>query len=316
MKSNDRFLKAAAVAVVSLVVCVWIPGCVDNGTGDETGDGTAGGGNYGEGLAGEWMVYSAIYPPYGEIHYASEEPDKKAFLVFKPTGEFAEVIFNKKGNVWIESGYTTRWRSDGTAIFILDGNWEESEYRIDGNKLIVGSCRYSNYDEREYCYEITATRSNIADVRRSLGAVYTTDPNLYGTWELQGGDYGYLSFGSERFYSNLYANDGYWYTNGNKLYLIGEQCDWDENTHEERCETTGNNVTLTYSVSGSGDNRTLRINNSNTWRIRVYDDDYHSSTAKSRPDKKILERGTGSDFFSALRREQSTQQERERVTAH
>jgi uncharacterized repeat protein (TIGR02543 family) len=244
-------------------------------------------------LVGDWLLYSETYD--GGTRYASEEaPNEKIVLSFRSSGEAVAVDFRKAGNIWIEGGEeTVRWRTDGSAIFISENGEREElwvQYRIQGNNLITSDC-YNYIDDGERCKEVTYVRTPLTGVRNSLGTVRTTDPKLYGDWVLQGQGndvYERIDFYRSAYYYGasryIEVSSGYWYTIGNNLYLIGEECEWDDGYHE-RCEITAP-VSLSYAVSGSGDSRVLLINNRDAWVIEP--DNYYGPPAKSRQSKGVF----------------------------
>lgn len=145
----------------------------------------------------------------------------------------------------------------------------------------------------EGCVTAKIKKINLADFKRNLGTVYTTDSKLYGEWSLQGDDYDYLEFDAGSFYGDRYIDVGYgyWYTSGDKLYFVGEECDWDDDTDEYECQLT-ETVATTYKVTGSGDSRVLEIDD-DTWRIFNDDDwgDWDYSPAKAKQSKKPAPNG-------------------------
>jgi hypothetical protein len=269
-----RFLnrQAGLMLLAAAFLALVLMGCVDGG-GNNLG-GQDGNGDGADGLVGDWMLD-------GEREYGKEGVIQVISL--ESSGEFGQTVFERVGNFWIESNMIDeravfRYNAVGSKLIVTmsgrDGNvWEQDvvQYKISGNNLIITSC-YGGDEDRQ-CSEITYTRVSISDVRRSLGTVYAQNPALHGSWVLQGGDdndyilcvesMGMWYFGGEG--RGNYIDDeheshaGYWYTVGDRLILV------DENDPDYTVE-------LTYSVTGAGDDRTLRIGG-DTWRIRGDSDD-------------------------------------------
>jgi hypothetical protein len=262
-----------AAAFLALVLM----GCVDGG-GDNPG-GQDGNGDGAGGLVGDWMFTSAIRD--GEVEYGEESVIQ--VVSFESSGGWGSTMFVRTGNFWIEGsmkdgaeyyGFVLRYNAVGSKLIttLSDGdgdvrNQDVAQYKISGNNLIITSC-YGG-DGEKHCSETTLTRVSISDVRRSLGTVYTKNPALYGMWVLQGGGNESIYFSIPEPESFLRGEgrgryidtDGsvYWCTDGDRLILV------DPSDYENKAE-------LTYSVTGSGNDRTLRIGG-DTWRISDDSDD-------------------------------------------
>jgi len=265
-------------------------------------------------LVGDWKGYSMKNLSTGEIKISDDEKDGIGVLTVQQSGTAMFTQFSKVENVWIESsddGGLGLVSMDGSYLYVMTGKLDIEELKIqyrfsaNGNEFVLVNtgrdCDYEYNSETgeeistctEYDIEATYKKVNFAAVRSGLGTVYSTDPAIYGYWELQGSyddDYGrpYIGFHQGNFDGNnlqRYFPDiedsyvtGYWYKNGNKLYLIAEVCHWDWETGErEECTTT--KVELTYSLTGSGSGKTLKIN-ADTWKFE--DDDYYYSQSKSK----------------------------------
>jgi hypothetical protein len=260
-------LAAAFLAMVLM-------GCVDGGGNNPGGqDGNGGGAG---GLVGDWMVTSIVSD--GEV---VDEEDDIQILSLESSGGYEWTAFERVGNFWIEGGIkdgdeyyygcVLRYNAVGSTLIMTmsdrDGNVGEQDvvqYEISGNKLITKECHGG--DEGRWCFEITFTRVSISDVRGSLGTVYTPNPALHGEWVLQGGGNESIDFYKDDIMSYFWgdgryidARRAYWYTDGDRLILVDE-------------DNYGNKAELTYSVTGSGNDRTLRIGG-DTWRIRGDSDD-------------------------------------------
>jgi hypothetical protein len=136
---------------------------------------------------------------------------------------------------------------------------EDVQYRVSGNYFtLIG-----------HGYETTYKRVNIAEFKRSLdGPVYTNDPKLSSyAWYSQDNENEFIEFvgtAGTRVYGNglyRYADDDgnmRYYTNGSKLVLVREDCDWGDNGggHCTSFET----FELTYKITGSGSDMQLSIN--------------------------------------------------------
>jgi hypothetical protein len=289
MIGKGKVLKAMAAAV-SLVLGVVMLGC--NG-----GDGDAG-------LAGDWRVVSQTHADGSHIVTDKTPDDRRLIFSFKSSGEAMLTIFQNVGNFWLErEEEKASYQNNGSEIYFISKHLVEGDtikadtvtyqYKIDGDRLTLTGCYYSDYDKKNYCDEVACTKTNLADVKKSLGAIYTLDLSISGAWtmKVQQEDGSlraeYLRLDSSGyFYGGSYYIDaedsyGYWCTNGIKLILVDD----DDYTIQKE---------LNYSVSGSGKGRTLKIDGK-TWTL---DDDYLYSQAKSRRDKNVVENGKGA--FSPL----------------
>jgi len=256
-------------------------------------------------VVGDWLMYSVLMYSlddlgYGESYYKSstEWDEEKIVVTFKASGDGVWTTFTKIEDFWVGSSDNGQWRVEGSTLYTSDGGDDEEtimQYRISGNKLIVTRCEVDSDEERSFCMEYTTGKVNLADIRNDLGTVYVLDPALYGVWILQGGgeniffyDYGYgygyfEGVGSKR-YIDAELDDGYWFTNDNKLILI------DDEDHTK-------NIELTYSVTGYGDDRTLTIDG-DIWKID--EEDYSYSSAKSRQGKNPTPKGKSKKAFAPL----------------
>jgi len=277
--------------MLTAVVAVGLSGCGDGG-GNPSGGDDKGGDNSGGGLVGDWMEYFRRYD--GEI------TNYDMILSFRASGEVEEIGFIKIGNFWVETSkgdgtYSVR----GSMIYIKSPRREEDEvlqYRVSGNYLTLTEC--------SDCSGLTLKRVNISEVRKNLGTVYTNDPKLSASadydaliWYSQDNEDERIRFGRYWVDGNgLYRyadNDGYemnYYTNGDKLVLVDEDCSWDDN--DERHCTVLETVELIYKITGSGRNMQLSING-DIWLSAEYDDYYNSSHRK-----RSVVGNVGKTFFS------------------
>jgi len=294
-------LMSAAVLAVGLVGC--------------QGDDEGGGGD----LVGDWTPYSSSYD--GEIRYANEDAYykyQKQILSFRASGKFEFIWFIKIGNVWVEmppswpGGAPGTYRISGSMIYVKYPYEEEGEgvqYRVSGNYLTI--IEYDHEIDEDgvtvntHCYEQTFKRVNLAEFRRSLGTVYTNDPKLsYSAsykvlvWYLQDDESEFIGFDRTFIHGgSRYTGDDYthYYTNGNKLVLVNEDCEWDDD-EELHCTVLGT-YQLTYKITGSGRDMQLSING-DIWLPMEYDDyfndDYYNRYSYKRP----VRRNTGKSFFA------------------
>ena len=219
--------------------------------------------------AGDWLFISRKDLITGQIFDASSYPNEKMLWTLNSSGKFVVTWFNKYDNFWIEVLGNYQWRTTGSTLYSTDsdGEWnDEYLYSVSGNNLTVSYC------DEDGCFEETFTTANITSVRNSLGTIYARSTALYGYWE-SAGDYGKIYFGSNGFF---YYDDGeyeytwLWCTNGNQLILADY----------ERVEET---IFLPYSITGSGNNRTLSFNDE-TWTYQG-PDYYYSPAKKSKSGK-------------------------------
>jgi len=269
MRFFDRqgrvLLLTAVLAVVGMLGC-------------SPKDDDEGGSSGGDGIVGDWMAYSQSEG--GETHYR-EDNYSKGIVSFRASGEVELIAFRKIGNVWVEErdvGDARTYRVSGSMIYFKylgEKEDEGTQYRVSGNYFTVKSCYEDEKDDGSVytrCYEATYKRVNIAEVRRSLGTVYTNDPKLSTSaeyrdliWYSQDNENESIDFRSTLVDGNglhRYADyDGGslgYYTNGNKLVLVNEPCSWEDND-EYHCTVLGT-FELTYKITGSGRNMQLSIN--------------------------------------------------------
>jgi hypothetical protein len=283
-KFVKAIVKTISITAAAGALAVMAGGC--HWEYDPTGEWNSGGGE----LVGDWIIMYERHSD-GEIEYPTA--NGKTIYSFKSSGKFFYGGFGKVGDVWIALELWTwvdEWYTIGQKLYLCSHDYgyiDVKQYTISGNTLTLNSCYYDDWNGKiaDYCYEAKFTKVNIADVRKSLGTVYTADSKLQGEWRLQGDNHEHIYFymlsygnydGDIRY---INAKSGYHYTIGNKLYLIGEECEWYDDDNYQ-CKIT-ETVELTYSITGTGDNRTLKINN-DTWIFVPYDDDdYYYSQAKS-----------------------------------
>ncbi|MDR2692764.1 MAG: lipocalin family protein [Chitinispirillales bacterium] len=251
-------------------------------------------------LVGDWKMYSIS--TNGETRDTGYYPYERTLVSFKSSGEFAVTEFYKVGNVWVEYPAVERgtWRVRNDTLYYSDPNGEgerNERYTVTGNRLVmkqhqireicediddIYSIVQRQCSQHDYYYEYTFIMVvNTADFKSGLGGtIYPYNPVLRGEWILQNGNsecddpwcyeriyFGSTSFsetGAYRYITNDNNGDGRYYTNGGSLYLVIENCYWDDQ-YIKHC-TTKRPVVLPYSVSGSGNNRTLTING-DIWRV-------------------------------------------------
>jgi len=268
-------LTAAAMFAVGLAGC----------QGDE------GGGD----LVGDWTPYSSSYG--GETHYVDDDEYSTMILSFSASGKLEPMEFEKIGNVWVEASMGVgTYRVSGSKLYIKSPSGSESEsvqYRVSGNYLTIIP---------GYGYEVTYKRINLAEFRRSLGTVYTNDPKLSSSasyddliWYSQDDENEHIEFYGTNVHGNglyRYADDDdmSYYTNGNKLVLVSEDCDWDYDYDERHCTVSGT-YQLTYKITGGGRDMQLSING-DIW-LPAESNDYWGYSYK-RP----IRTDTGKGFFA------------------
>jgi hypothetical protein len=282
MISKSAILKAAAA--VSLVLGGVMLGCND-GEGDAS-------------LVGDWrnVSHALIDGSHTDI---DKIPDNSCLIFsFKSSGEIVVSQFYNMGNFWLERGAeSVPYGDNGSEVYIITRYHGEGDtirtdtityqYKIDGNQLTLTRCYYDDYEKKDYCAEFAFTKVNFADVKKSFGAVYARDLSISGNWTMKvpqedGFRAEYLRLDSSgifyggEYYIDAEYSDGYWCTNGIKLILVDD----DDYTIQKE---------LNYSVSGSGKDRTLKIDGK-TWTL---DNDYLYSQAKSRRDKNVVKNGKG-----------------------
>ncbi|GBU20770.1 hypothetical protein R80B4_00655 [Fibrobacteres bacterium R8-0-B4] len=307
MLKKGGFLKAMlTAAAIALVAGGAMTGCSQK---DDEG--------WGGDIVGDWMPYSSISSydgvPDGGTRYYNNSQDEKMIVSFRSSGEASQWGFQKVGNVWVEipfeAGDVVRWRVEGQTIYISkSGDKEDAwgNYTMSGDNLVVTGCYYDNEDGIRiyHCTERTYTRANVNSIRSSLGTIYINNPDIRGDWTLQGGgdEYGYHIYfggtycggsGVSRYINADNYYDLVYYTNGDNLYLVVKNCDYDD--YDDRHCTTEPPVVLPYRITGSGDYRTLTIRN-DIWTFRP--DDYDYSPAKSRQNKRLSGQNVANNIFS------------------
>jgi len=287
------------------VVAVGLYGC--------GGGNPSGGDDNGVGIVGDWMAYSWS-DEGGETRYDGDNKYRE-ILSFRASGECERIEFKKIGNVWAEgSEIVCTYRVRGSMIYFKypDGGEDEgAQYRVSGDYFTIKLCY--EYGEGD-CHEQTYKRVNIAEVRRSLGTVYTNDPKLYTStayndlsWYSQDSENEQIEFsgvwvygdGLDR-YIDYYSSDqiGY-YTTGNKLILVSENCDdrdWDDDYYHLVHCSVSEKVELTYKITGSGRNMQLSING-DIW-LSAEGRDYDYSPSPSRQTKRQTVYNSGKSIFS------------------
>jgi hypothetical protein len=329
VRSNGRFLKAVkavSAAAVTLVLGGVLPGCTSPNDGY--------GAEYGEDIVGDWTRYSRVTSsdgvPDGNIRYYNDlNSDEKRFMSFRPSGEAAQWGFEKVGNVWVEmpfdGGAVVRWRVEDQIIYISEPRHEDEEaygtYIISGNRLAVTRCHYEenieengNVRQVHYCSEETFTRVDVNNIRAGLGTVYVNDSRIYKSatsndllWYSPSDEDEYIDFDAVRVYGpglDRYMdehNSVAYYTNGNKIYLVSQDCTWDEDYDVSQC-TASAPVVLNYDIIGSGNRARLSINGDTWWPADYHDymDSHRNSysPAKSRQNKRLSALNTGGGIFS------------------
>jgi hypothetical protein len=257
-------------------------------------------------VVGEWLFYSITYFESGETLYlADKNPNSKQVVSFEPSGSVVSTYFTKVEGLgfWIDMAEANGgWRvEDSTFYSIEDGTESGMPFSVSGDEFTYKRCGV-DYEEYHYCAVMTLKKVDLAEFKNSLGTVYTADPALNGDWMLPAEeDYG--SGANLNFYSGEVSGDGlelyigegiyngYYYTNDSTLYLIGKDCDWDEDTGEEHCTVT-DPVTKTYGVIESDGDKTLKIDGDD-WK--VHEGDYSSD--KSRRNKSLVSRGKDKGVF-------------------
>jgi len=237
---------------------------IEIGTGDGDGDGDGG-----ADLVGEWLV--------SEDNSMSSQ-DMMVFLIFKSSGELCIGGFQSiADNIWLEvedddcmgyrvSGSTISIEMDGIGMFVPMGN-----YSISGNTLTVSPSAIMCDINDEPCEPISAVRSSRAEVKATLGTVYSQDPALYYdpnmndlAWRLSTDPSETLDFDAVYFYDGYYYLDEYidynekmWYTDGTRVFLLWMDggYDWENDTYLPY--TIVKNVELDYAVTTSGGQKTL-----------------------------------------------------------
>jgi uncharacterized repeat protein (TIGR02543 family) len=251
-------------------------------------------------LVGDWRFVFAK----GDTTRYGRGYDNFDVMSLKSSADLALAFYGRApGDVWIEEnlGVVGRWIADGSTLYatLPDGSVSDIPYSVSGDTLTLtdGLCHEEyNGDRGEYemyCFDAIYIRTSLAEVRKSLGTVYTADTALQGEWVLQGGDNETMYFRSPSFYGGSrygvgddYDYRNYWHTSGSKLYLVFVDCYGDDlyvdGYLDDRKCTIKETKTFNYSVTGSGDNRTLKING-DTWKINIRE---YNAPAKSRQGKR------------------------------
>jgi hypothetical protein len=299
VRSRSGIIKAVSTAAVAAVAGWLTLGCAVE-----------------EDISGDWMMYSQSSD--GNIYYYSDDdiPDRREIMSFKPSGEASAWGFRKVGEFWVEnpfgSGEIVKWRTEGGSIYIDTGDYHEREwatYTISGDWLTTTRCYDSSQNGRR-CIETEFTKVDVDSIRESLGTVYTNEAKLYKSaayddliWYSQGENRGYIDFSSYQVWgSGLYSyiddrrGGIYYYTDGGKLFLVNQLCDWDDN-NVRYCKVL-ETVDLKYSIIGSGRNAKLNIED-DVWLPAEYGE-YNQGPAKPKLGKRQSGRNNGDNFFISL----------------
>lgn len=205
------------------------------------------------GLAGDWRTV-----------YVNDDGMGIEITSLSLSGGVTYGGFLKAGDVWIESWDSIgTWRTSNDTLYeeLNDGGIDTSLYAISGDKVTISFC------ERGICGRKTAVaeRTDIADVRSKLNAVYGQNSALFKStafadlmWYLESGEDGedefidfdmmYFWYG-ERYFGDDTYHDQVWYVNDSDLYLIG-------------MDSTGEvhkTVNLRYGIAGDGIDAKLSI---------------------------------------------------------
>jgi hypothetical protein len=292
MLIKDVFLKILKAAAFAPAVCVLLSGCGGGQSGGAASGYPTGPSLDGD-LVGDWLVY--------------EGGNKIRYISLKSSGELSAGVFqkvsSKGGNFWVEGLYegSARWGAarELGEFYVTSAVWSDtSRYEFSGN-FNTTAC-YDNSDRGLICKTSELTRTNLADLKSTLGKVYdNNDRSLYMStthsdlmWYLQGNTSEYIDFdavyfnkGGERAGN---TRDGVWYTTGDsRLFLLDVA--YDCGSDEDDCGVTvQNTVELGYSVtSNGGAPARLTLSGSgfgagDVWQPASYDDRTGYGAAKSR----------------------------------
>jgi hypothetical protein len=286
MKAFTRRYLAFLPAAVAVLSAVMLAGCGDMGPVDDNNKNT--GGSDESGLIGDWLLVGMSDSgrstggvwrsnrPYGHM---------KAFLTFKPSGEFIGTSMYKYENFWIETPIALHWRTSNQYVHI-DGYLEKDEggiFNISGNTLTI--TQISRYDGDTFSERMTFNRDNLTTFKSSVDKIYDTDSALVNTrWRLNENSLrfstGYL-YGADRYIDSYSAP---WYTEGAKMFLLGADCNEYERGYDsaigeeyENCVSyfVAETVELEYNLSNNGNLRLRPVNSDvwDEWTPYVYDYD-------------------------------------------
>jgi len=264
-------------------------------------------------LVGDWSEVGATYlsvKSTGDSVVDSRKmrDDEKLVVSFKSENDFVSTDFHKIADFWIESGTSGRYGIRGDTVCVVTGGEEACiKYDVSGNNLTLSIGYTSSYDDGESEYRSQTfqyVKGNLANIKKSLGKVYSRDPALIRTeWTRRSGPDGRednIAFDYEFYDRNdVYLSGDYdestWYTDDSRVFLVGLGCDkWERNTYddggyEEYCASyfVMNTVTIPYLLE-EGRLR-LRPAGSSSWDVWApYDDGvvWHSqSKAKTGPER-------------------------------
>jgi hypothetical protein len=271
-------------------------------------------------LEGDWMLYSSSVThdgmPNGDPEYYDDQSKEKKGATLTSLGDASKWAFKKIwSDNWVEIPFGStgvgKWRTDNQTLYVREPRYENGgyvlgdeknfgKYKISGdrNQVVLTDCNYYTAPNGptaagpvNVCYEDTYKRVKIVDVKSSIdGAIYQYDPKLRGDWVLKSNKYTRIHFGTMSFDGDRYVDysrypvveDAKYYTDDNKITWVAYIC------VENKCATTLMTV-LTYSVEGSGNNRTLTITNSNGTRDEwIVEPDDYTGPAKSRQNERLV----------------------------
>jgi hypothetical protein len=275
-RQSRALLLAAALAVGA--VCIW--GC----GGDD--DNNNPGGNVGgvdSRLLGDWL-FVENHQHDGGVYIPSE--GAKTFITFTQSGKSIMTAMRIYGTLGIESYESGDWRTSGDSLYFrVEGLGDGATYNIFGNTLTL-VIRQEGYEPDRIKFK----KDNLAEFRRSVGKVYSTNPALINTdWILSEdrlvlGKYGI--YNKNRYIDgDSHDNEDWytdWYTDGSSLFLLGLGCSEYElidegDYHYDWCVSyvVAKTVELKYSLLSNGNLRLRPVNSDvwDEWTPYVYDYD-------------------------------------------
>jgi hypothetical protein len=284
-------LNAVAVAVAVMFV-----GCGGDGVVDPNDPNNPNNGGIDNELVGDWSVVE-IQQVVGKDNIDWQLPDhEKLFFSFKSSGDVTGVEYYKLSDFWIESIHSVRYSVEGDTMCLanhviegFEGCWN---YSISGNTLTMSKSIRG--------YTVTFDRANLVSTRNSLGRVYSQDPELVmTTWYKENNtrykdriEFWTPSFDDDNGNYISYDDDewgsGVWYTEGNRIIILKEECDkYETVVYDEfvRGECVSNSfsvtqtVTLDYQLTNGGTTLRLRPTGSTVW------DEWTRPQRKSRLEK-------------------------------
>jgi len=259
-------------------------------------------------LVGSWRVSENGY---------DGGPSEASIITFDASGSYRNLWFEKIGDFWMEEygEFDGLWRTEkGEVYFFSDNNneWDSGgSYTVssNGNTITVIDEWYDDEINYTFIVTITLTKINLTNFRNSLGTIHTKNEQLYGRWQLSESTNDILTFSYRawsndlrRYFGSEDVDEVVWYTSDTRLFLVAVGCtrfetrnDGDESWEYCASYIVTETVELDYTLTTSGDTRTLRLRpvnpNGTLGSADVWEsvsDNYYYSMSKSTQNRHLI----------------------------